>query len=359
MTWRGRYFDGRSAARCEAEIAIVPAALHIRPDNGGTVVWPFDRLRWVEPPAASGEARLALDHGAARLDVDDPGFIAALRGSWPDIDHAAAKHERRGRAAIIVTASVAGAAALIYAAAAVLPGMITPLVPASVERSMGDAMVEQIVGLFGAMEGQKSRLCDGREGRAALDRLLARLAPDSGYKVTVANMRMVNALAAPGGHIVMFRGLIKFAKTPEEFAGVLAHEIGHAVHRHPTRAVIREIGLGATLDLLTGSAGGQGFAGTAANLLVRTTYSRDAEREADEAAGALLKRAGIRTGGLITLFERFADKETDLPPSMQLFSTHPRSEDRASRIRDQGGTDAGPAMPAAEWRAIKAMCGKG
>src|SRR5690606_17747423 len=101
MGWRGRYFDGKSAARREVELAIVPAALHIQPEDGGTIVWPFDRLRWIEPPTASGHARLALDDDPARLDIDDAGLVAALRAAWRDIDRAAAKRERRGWTAVI------------------------------------------------------------------------------------------------------------------------------------------------------------------------------------------------------------------------------------------------------------------
>ena len=356
------WFDGKSAARRAATVSLVADALVIFPEGQAPLRWPLDCLRWVNRPDSAGEARLACGDDAARLDIVDPVLVSALRRAWPAIDRAAIRHERHGRTAVIALGGVAAIGAAIYAAAAFLPALLAPLVPPEVERSIGEAAVRQIVGIFGTLEKREARLCDGAAGQAAIDRLVARLVPDDEpagrIAVTVANIGMVNALAAPGGRLLMFRGLIDFAKIPEEFAGVLAHEMGHALHRHPTKGMIREIGLSSTLGILTGSAGAQGLAGTAANVAVRTTYTREAEEEADDTAVRLLQRAGIGTAGMISLFDRFARMGTDLPKSVQLFSTHPRSEDRARHIRALGGASAGPAMSAADWAAIRAMCGE-
>ncbi len=50
----------------------------------------------------------------------------------------------------------------------------------------------------------------------------------------VVNDSMVNALAASGGYILVFRGLLERTRSPEELAGVLAHEFQQVLHRHPS-----------------------------------------------------------------------------------------------------------------------------
>ena len=55
------------------------------------------------------------------------------------------------------------------------------------------------------------------------------------FRVIVVNNPTVNALATPGGSIVVFRGLLERTENAEELAGVLAHEIQHVMHRHATR----------------------------------------------------------------------------------------------------------------------------
>src|SRR2546422_11543762 len=71
--------------------------------------------------------------------------------------------------------------------------------------------------------------------QATVDAIVARLvvrAPDTyRIRVTIVDHPAVNAFAAPGGHIVVLRGLLERTRTPEELAGVLAHEIQHVYHR--------------------------------------------------------------------------------------------------------------------------------
>jgi Zn-dependent protease with chaperone function len=78
-------------------------------------------------------------------------------------------------------------------------------------------------------------------------------APGSPYHVRllVADSPVVNAFAAPGGRIVVFRGLLEKTGRPEELAGVLAHEMQHVVLRHPLEAILRQISLRALAAVLS------------------------------------------------------------------------------------------------------------
>ena len=131
--------------------------------------------------------------------------------------------------------------------------------------------------------------------------------------------------------------------------------MGHAIHRHPTKSVIRGIGLGATLDFLLGG----GLASTTTSLLLHTSYSRDAEREADDTGFRLMQQAGMSTAGMVKLFERFEKELSSLPKALQAFATHPRSAERARRLANQADETGGPAMPAADWQALRKICNQG
>ena len=61
--------------------------------------------------------------------------------------------------------------------------------------------------------------------------------------VRVIPEKTVNAFAAPGGQVVLFSGLIEKAESPEEVAGVMAHEIAHAIERHPMQTMPRAAGM--------------------------------------------------------------------------------------------------------------------
>ncbi len=160
------------------------------------------------------------------------------------------------------------------------------------------------------------------------------------YQFYVVNAPEVNAFAVPGGHVYINRGLIERAENLSEVAGVLAHEIGHVVHRHGIdqwqRAQQAEMGLGLLYGILLGRApsgveqAGIQLGGTA----VFAGYSRDAEREADAVAIRYLMDSGIHPIGLVTMFEKLLAERQRNPGSVeQWFSTHPTSEERITNTR--------------------------
>ncbi len=363
MATQGWYFDGQTSARHAVTISLLPDRLDIHgidtPDI--KLAWPLKQLWWAQSPNADGKARLALQgDNAARLELEDPALIAAIRGSCPDIDKAGKDKGGRRKLVIILATTFVSVGLAIFAAAAILPNLLAPMMPASISQAMGKAAVEQVIDLVGALEKNPVKRCTAKSGHAAMTRFRDRLAAATDYsgplKITVVNAKMINALAAPGGRLVVFKGFIEFANNPEEFAAVMAHELGHVIHRHPTKSMIRHIGLTGTLDLLL-AGGGQGLLGTATGLMLRTAYSRDAEREADDAALHILKSANIKTTGLISVFRRFSKELPGLPDSLKLFSTHPLSTERAARLSKQVSESGTAAMPPADWKLIQEMCG--
>ena len=247
-----------------------------------------------------------------------------------------------GKAAAIFTVVSVAAVALFMTA----PDWLGPRIPASWERNIGEAMV----GDFGG------RICHTPEGDAALAKLLGKVDPaKEKVRAGIANMDMVNAIALPGGQVLLFDGLVQQAESPEELAGVLAHEVGHVRERHVMTALLRQFGLsvllaGADSGLTNGAVG-----------LASMGYSRDAEREADDYARARMAQSDISPLGAASFFERMAKEhggEDNSPALLGWIASHPSSNVRAKAYRDAaaGRTAYPPAITDDEFEALKTMC---
>ena len=203
-------------------------------------------------------------------------------------------------------------------------------------------------------------LCTAGAGHAALEALVRRLAPgDSPYdfRVRVVDLEMNNAFALPGGQILVTRGLLRFAESPDEVAGVLAHEMGHVLHRHTTAAIIEGLGLAFLFGVLLGDFGA-GAVGWTGEYLVGATFRREAEAEADGSALDLLARAGLRSRGLADFFERLERESGETPSYLHLLSTHPTNESRRRRFASAAAnaTADAPSLGEADWRSLREIC---
>ena len=145
----------------------------------------------------------------------------------------------------------------------------------------------------------------------------------------VAEDPAINAFAIPGGHIVVFTGLIEAADSAEEVAGVLAHEAEHVLQRHSLKGMVHQLGWRVVLALITGEWGERRIGEAAAQLQI-LKFGRDQESEADLKAVALLRKAAIDPNGLLTFFNRLSKEEGAAIP---LLATHPASSDRAEALR--------------------------
>jgi predicted Zn-dependent protease len=178
--------------------------------------------------------------------------------------------------------------------------------------------------------------------------------------VMLLDWRIVNAFALPGSQIILTRGLVQKAGSPDEVAGVLAHELGHAIELHPETGIVRAMGLAAATQLMFA-----GSAGTVSNLgliLTQLRYTRIAEREADTHAVRLLRGAGISAQGLGDFLERLegrarAQAGEKQGANYEVISTHPPTAERIAMVRAQPAYDATAALSQDDWRALREACG--
>lgn len=178
--------------------------------------------------------------------------------------------------------------------------------------------------------------------------------------ITIADAGFPNAFALPDNSIIVTDELIAMAEQPDELVGVLAHEIAHIEHNHIMKNVIRQIGAGIFFDVVFGGAGaGQAVAIASVNL-AGLRYSRGDETDADSRGMDYLDAAGISTGGIARMFDRFEDYAADEGagniPTM--LSTHPASRERAVSARARAREGLAPSMDEREWRIVQQACGR-
>lgn len=359
-TFTGNYYDGERAARHSVEVEATDAGLAIRDAAAGErAIWEWSELRLTRRDHLHETVTLRCrTHPMARLTLIDPGALEALFALAPQLRPPALLSAHNGKR-VGLWAGVLAVIALVIVY--VVPSLATvgaALIPLSWEEKAGGQIADRVVTLLSPLN--RPAYCVGRPGREALDDLVVRLDEEveTPYRFTVRVARIpdVNAIALPGGQIVIFSGLITAARSADEVAGVLAHEMGHVVARHPTEGWVRSVGLGALFDALVGGTSGERLIGGFAETVTQLSFTRDAEAQADQIGLTMLKDAGIGTRGLADFFDRVAAMERKAGSPPAFFSTHPSSESRARLIAEQA-SEGQPALDRDQWRALKRICG--
>jgi len=140
-----------------------------------------------------------------------------------------------------------------------------------------------------------------------------------------------NALALPGGTILVTDEMLAAASDDDALAGIFAHEMGHVRERHPLRLFVRTLGISAISTIALGDPGAIGAAvASVAELGLGMSYSRGFERDADRHAAALMRATGHDPKALGVLLLRLAPAGSD--PTNGWFSTHPTSDERAKAL---------------------------
>lgn len=360
MAVSASYFDGKTAGDNPVSVVFDGASIAISGAHVGKIYWPVAGLHAIDPPALGQVFRLTHDGWpGARLVLRDEAFIVSLIERAPHLKGGMSG----GDVARVVGWIVGGLAFVAVASWAVIylmPDQLAHVMPNSWRIRTGNAIEAAMA------EGAKR--CDSTGGEAALGALIGTLAegtPDlPAVSVHVYDIPVMNAFAVSGGNIIITRKLLDQADTPEELAGVLAHEIGHVNYRHPEAQMIRLTGFQVLASLVTGSNGGNTVA-NAAFLAALLEHSRAMEAQADEYARTALVNASIDPMGLKSFFEKVLKIEKDhgvgtgpFAALGNIFANHPGTEDRIKLIEPlPAGQVAKAPMTAEQWQALKKICG--
>lgn len=153
----------------------------------------------------------------------------------------------------------------------------------------------------------------------------------------------VNAFCMPGGKIVVYEGILPVARTDDELATVIAHEVAHAVAKHSnerlSQAILRQYGGQALGQILSGSSAGAQVIGNilynvGGKLIFELPYSRKQEYEADQIGLYLMALAGYDYHNAPNLWVKMASRSGGGNQS-EVISSHPNDQNRIKAIREE------------------------
>ncbi|NVM74933.1 putative Zn-dependent protease [Duganella sp. SG902] len=325
-----RYFDGRSSRLHRVTLTVEDGHAVLRGDAERRE--PLHALHVSE--RSRHAARKVSFADGAYLEVDDGAAFAALLRQTGHRDGLVVRLQHSWRA--VLAAAAATVATLWLGYLYLLPALaagIAAALPPQVERQLGAGVLK----LLDDRVLAPSTLSAQRQ--AALRERFRRLQPPLGaapdWRLQFRSSRVgPNAFALPSGDIVMTDQLVKLLDSDAAVMAVLAHELGHLHQHHGMRRMIQGSIVTAVSGLVFGDM--SALMATAPALLLDMKYSRDAEREADDYAVAMMLHNGLGVQPLVEVFARFQQLEREEGGDMGYLSSHPPSAERLERIRAAG-----------------------
>ena len=330
--------------QCQTSTDMFSASAPMRVNGGGFNAEQLS-LAWSD---VEGEFAFFVDAGAQRA-----AFLADVPATLEvELKHANHRQNRvRARfrwALVVVTLVLAvpfmAVAAMVARSDAVIAWLVDWVPPAQ-EAKLGELVLAQT--------RAEMKVLETGPAVDAIRSLGEKLTPNTAYhyRWLVVERPDTNALAAPGGVVLVFSGLLLAAETPEELAGVLAHEVAHAELRHGLQGIVKSAGVQVGAWLF-GDVGGTVLSGVLTDLL-DMKFSRNAEAQADQEGLRRLAAARINPAGMVTFMEKLAKKEEGVQSPVWL-STHPASEERAAQLRLAVAQLKGPwATTGLDWAVVQ------
>jgi Zn-dependent protease with chaperone function len=347
-----RWFDGRSPRGHAVRLQVQQGELLVEaldpPDPaplppGLPQRHRVDRLRWPE----------RTRHGVRQLDLPDGSLLQHTdTAEWDDwCDAQGFQQGLAVRWALSWRATVSalmGVVLLVLAAwlwgVPWLGQVVAHRMPDAVDQRIGQSSLQQLDGLL----LQPSRLPAPQQAalRERWAGFVQRAHPAGDAPAWQLHLRRsdllgANALALPGGHIVVTDELVqRLDDQPAALLGVLAHELGHVQHRDGLDMIVRAGLVSALVGLVIGDA--SGFMATVPAALTTQAYSRAAERRADAHAAALLHANGYQPAVMVVFFERLRDSDAQgrtgggdgSRPLPIAIASHPADAERIRFFRD-------------------------
>jgi Zn-dependent protease with chaperone function len=358
------FFDGVTGTRHDVTVDVAPAALRILSTQGTVLAeWPYTEIERLSAPTDTLRLGRKGSDVLARLETRDSTLMAAIGDHASGIDPGAVseRHERIR----VVAWSLAAVVSLVLVGmfgVPLLAARVTPFIPLTIELHLGEAVDAQMRSILDKDHAGPRFECGAAEsesaGRAAFEKLVHRLELGADLPIPVraivVRSPQANAMALPGGRIYVFRGLIAKADTPDELAGVIAHEFGHVSHRDGTRAAVESAGLSLLFGMLLGDFSGGSAVVIAAKMVLQSAYSREVEAAADAYGVALISKVGGDPRALGAILARIGGATE---PAMKILLDHPETKARVAAINAMAGAAKGAALlDVAEWAAVKHIC---
>ncbi|MCM2264445.1 MAG: M48 family metallopeptidase [Desulfuromonadales bacterium] len=216
-------------------------------------------------------------------------------------------------------------------------GLVTDLIVAKLPPAAEAWLGRQMIGQLAATENQALEL--------RLNALLQALPADAPlrrqqFTVYLLDTNEINAVALPGGHILVFSGLLAQARSENELAMVLAHELGHYQHRDHVRQFGRGLAVSLAAMLIFGQESQVSETAVKLFMTIDSRYSRQQETAADLWGLELLTARFGHAGGATDFYRRMAQTAGSRIP--YVVASHPHPDARIAELEQSIAQHAYP-----------------
>ena len=375
LQFSGIFFDGRSSQKHHVDVELTPQEIILKEPGNEPIRWAYPHLRWAAETSPFHIEHPIADKNGEHLEtlvVEDRDFYASVLKIAPESFSATAKgpsfNWKLYSAGMLVL--VFFAYVFIKTVPSFLADQMVDKIPVEWEVTVGQSILKMLP------VAQKPDPEILKVLQDTIDLLEQSVKGNQPYdlQVYILPVKQVNALALPGGPIVIFEGLLSKAESPEELAGVIAHEIQHILLRHSTRGILRNMAESMLVAVLLGDMNSvmEGVINLAGELET-LGLSREMETEADQKGMELILAANIDPHGMIRIFEKLIQEESpqkELPEEKPIsedndmefsfyFSTHPSGRNRLAQLEKQMESHENriwtPLFPDLDWNDIKSV----
>ena len=338
MSVSGQLFDGKTSAARAARLSV---------DGQGQVSVSWDdgnaRFQWealsISSRLGNTPRHISLPDGS-RFETDDNDGVDALLHSR-EADHPSLwLHRLESRMRYVVLGLVVTVLFVWGMVQYGLPAaarVVAQKLPVAVSTGISDQVLSQLDDTFFAASTLPEPTRENLQQRFA--EVVAPVEQNYPFQLLFRQGGKhlgANAFALPSGMILMTDELVKLAESDDELVAIMAHEVGHVVHRHGLRQVLQHSALMLIITYMTGDV--SSLVGALPVMLMQLGYSRDFEREADQYALAYLHRAGIETSHFAHIMQRLEAEHGDGGEGDALrnyLSTHPATSERIQPFLEQ------------------------
>jgi len=369
LQFNGYLFNGKSAQKQPVRIVLTPFTIILTVQGKSAISWPYSDIRWaaVTPPFhIERDIKFPVEN-LEILVVDEPEFYENCRRIAPgDFSRTALKNYFKWK---IFSAGILSLVLIFYGAFKFFPNYFVDQVVDKIQVEWEEKLGDAILSTFPVEKKPDPKVI------ALLTDILSLLkqskAEETPYnlKIYILSTEKINALALPGGNIIIFEGLLKIADSPEELAGVLAHEAQHIFFKHSTRGILRNLASGLLMNLVLGDANTvMKIAINIAGNLNTLGFSRKMETEADIKGLEMMLDAKINPQGMLSIFKKLMKEELKLVKNKKntskyfyeifsYMSTHPSAKSRLNKLEALIANNSEklliPLYPNSNWNEIK------
>jgi len=353
-----RFLDGETSQSQKVKLSMTEQSLIIKSDNQTQVLWVYSKIFVKEDWSGSIGGIFGFK------DSPDAGLFIHDRKQF---DHIQRKLHSRHKATYIVPTQfrylfllglgAIAAGFLLFPLLGHLSSFVTYLIPYKAENKLGDLVLDEI--------SKEFEPCEDKIALESLQKISNRLIPPLKNqkiipKLSLHESREANAFSLPGGHIAVLSGFLADAKSENEVAAVLAHEMGHMIKRDSLEVFVQSQGMSLIISLIS-SSGSYGGMAEFVSFMQGMNYSRKKEFAADEFGTQLLIKSGYSPKGLSAFLNRVEEGQKNWAGGatkyLQFLSTHPETKERIDRIEGAHKSGAYRAsLSPAEFKRLQRAC---